>query len=159
MKDKIFDELIENLDKRRVEIIDQNKIDLKLAKDNDLSSAMVDRLELNDERINQMIDGVRAIKEHPDVVGSFFDEFENKEGLKIKKQRVPLGVILMIFESRPNVVIDSAALAIKSSNSIILKGGKEATYSNKVLGDIIEESIRKYISPDMVIVLDSNDRY
>jgi glutamate-5-semialdehyde dehydrogenase len=158
VKKQIFDEMISNLDKSRKEIIEENQKDIEAGIEAKLSSSLLDRLKLDDERIDQMIAGVREIKEQPEVVGSFYDEFENAIGLKIKKQRIPLGVILMIFESRPNVVIDCAALALKSSNAIILKGGKEAKYSNEVLGKIIKKSVEKYISEDSVIVLASDNR-
>ena len=158
MKTKIFDTLAKKLDENRELILQENRKDLEAAEKNNLNSAMFDRLMLTDERINQMINGVIQIKEQPSVVNRFFDEFQNESGLKIKKQRIPLGVVLMIFESRPNVVIDCAALAIKSSNSIILKGGKEAKYSNEVLGRLVKESLNLFINPNVVTVLASDDR-
>ncbi|MAX67238.1 MAG: glutamate-5-semialdehyde dehydrogenase [Bacteriovoracaceae bacterium] len=158
MKNQIFDELIHHLEKRKKDVLEENKKDLENAFNNDLNSAMVDRLKLTDERFDQMVAGVEAIKNQPDMVGEFYGEFTNDLGLKIKRQRVPLGVILMIFESRPNVVIDCAALALKSSNSIILKGGKEAKHSNEILGEIIQDSLQKFISPEAVQVLASDSR-
>lgn len=155
---KIFDELINGLEAATDTIISENKKDLAYGKEIGLSGAMMDRLELNEARIKQMIDGVKQIKEQPEVVGSFYNEFEDEKGLKIKRQRVPLGVILMIFESRPNVVVDCAALAIKSSNAIILKGGKEAKHSNEVLGKIIQDAIEKFIPRESVQVLASDSR-
>ena len=155
---RIFDELIKGLESATDTIISENKKDLAYGKEIGLSGAMMDRLELNESRIKQMIDGVKQIKEQPEVVGSFYNEFEDEKGLKIKRQRVPLGVILMIFESRPNVVVDCAALAIKSSNAIILKGGKEAKHSNEVLGKIIQDAIEKYIPRESVQVLASDSR-
>lgn len=157
-RNKIFDSLIINMNESRDLIIARNRIDLKNARDQNLSSALVDRLELTSERIDQMIEGVREIKKQPEVVGSLFDEFQNEAGLKIQKQRIPLGVILMIFESRPNVVIDCAALALKSSNAIILKGGKEAKHTNEILGDVIKKSLKGFITEDAVIVLASDNR-
>ncbi len=157
-RDQIFNEIIMNLEKNRDNLISVNKLDLESAKKMNLSSAMIDRLELSSDRIDAMIAGVLEIKKQEEVVGKTIDEFKNAEGLTIRKQRVPLGVILMIFESRPNVVIDCAALAIKSSNSIILKGGKEANHSNKLLGEILKSSIEKYTNPDCVTVLQSDKR-
>ena len=157
-KDQIFDELIKNLDAKRELILSKNQLDLDEAFKTDLNKAMVDRLKLTNERIDQIIEGVKTIKDQPEIVGSFYNEFTNDLGLKVKKQRVPIGVILMIFESRPNVVIDCAALAIKSSNAIILKGGKEAKHSNKVLGEIIKESLVKFTNKDVVEVLASDNR-
>lgn len=157
-KNKIFDELVLNLKSKKHDIINANQLDVFKAEQSNLSNAMVDRLRLTRERIDQMINGVIEIKNQKEVVGSFFDEFVNPNGLSIKRQRVPIGVILMIFESRPNVVIDCAALALKSSNGIILKGGKEAKETNEILGKIITESINKYIPEDSVITLASDDR-
>lgn len=110
------------------------------------------------DRIQTMINGVKEIASQPDVVNNFFDEDKNESGLIIKKQRIPIGVLLMIFESRPNVVVDCAALPIKSSNAIILKGGKEAKYSNKVLGRLIQEAIMQYIPKESVQVVASDKR-
>lgn len=158
VKIKIFDELIRNLKHEKQLIIEENKKDLEEAKKNMLPGAMVDRLNLDEKSIQQMIDGVEQIKNQPQIVNTFYNEFENEIGLKVKRQRVPLGVILMIFESRPNVIVDCAALAIKSSNAIILKGGKEAKFSNKVLGDIVRKSVEKFVDPNAINVLDSSDR-
>ncbi|MFG1501333.1 glutamate-5-semialdehyde dehydrogenase [Halobacteriovorax sp. XZX-3] len=157
-KEMIFDDLIRALDKNRDLILQKNQLDLDAAFKNDLSKAMVDRLKLSNERIDDIISGVKTIKEQPEIVGTFYNEFTNDLGLKIKRQRVPLGVILMIFESRPNVVVDCAALALKSSNAIILKGGKEAKHSNEVLGQIIQEAISKYVDKSVVEVLASDNR-
>ncbi len=139
-------------------IIEANGKDLNYADEVGLNSAMKDRLKLDEDRIKAMVDGVRAIAEQPEVVNTFYNEFVNDAGLTIKRQRIPLGVILMIFESRPNVVVDCAALAIKSSNAIVLKGGKEAKYSNEVLGQLIQDVISDYIPRESVQVLASDDR-
>ncbi|MFA5583933.1 MAG: glutamate-5-semialdehyde dehydrogenase [Bacteriovoracaceae bacterium] len=155
---KVLDELGANLIKRKAEIIKANEIDLKNGQDAGLSGAIIDRLKLDEARIESMVKGVRAISEQDEIVGTFHGEFTNSNGLKIKRQRIPLGVILMIFESRPNVVVDCAALAIKSSNAIILKGGKEAKHSNEILHSIIQEAIEKYIPKDAVQVLASDNR-
>ncbi len=157
-KQKIFDNLITNLNLQRAEIIKQNHLDIEIAKEKNLSRAMIDRLLLDDVRIDSIIDGVKEIKDQKEVVGKIYDEFVNETGMKIGKQRVPLGVILMIFESRPNVVIDCAALALKSNNTIILKGGKEAKYSNQILGRILHDSIKDFLPLEVVTVLASDSR-
>lgn len=154
----ILENLAINILSQKEEILRANELDLKSADENDLNSAMRDRLKLDSDRIESMASGVRAISRQEEVVGLFEKEFTDSAGLKIKRQRVPLGVILMIFESRPNVVIDCAALAIKSSNAIILKGGKEAKHSNEVLGKIIQQSIERYIPIECVQVLASDNR-
>jgi len=144
--------------KNKIQIIAANELDLAAARSSNLSEALIDRLRLDGPAIEAMAQGVKTVSEQKEVVGSFEDEFTNPAGLKIKKQRVPLGVILMIFESRPNVVVDCAALAIKSSNAIILKGGKEAKHSNEILGNIIQESIAPYIPKETIQVLASDNR-
>lgn len=157
-KNLVFDNLIMNLRKFKPQILKANQLDIIKACDNKPNSAMIDRLKLDDEKIETMIAGIEEIKAQKKVVGTYFDEFTNSKGMSIKKQRVPLGVILMIFESRPNVVIDCAALAIKSSNSIILKGGKEAQNSNQILGEVITESIKGVLPNSTISVLNSSDR-
>lgn len=154
----ILKEIADNLLKNKSEIIQANKLDLTSAEASGIGSAMIDRLKLDDARIESMANGVRAVAEQEEVVGKFSDEKINEAGLKIKKQSIPLGVILMIFESRPNVVVDCAALAIKSSNAIILKGGKEALHSNEILGSIIQATIEKYVPKESVQVLASDNR-
>lgn len=155
---KVLNALAESLLNRKSEIIEANKKDLAYAKEAKLNSAMTDRLALDEGRIEDMVAGVRSICEQEEVVNSFFKEFTQTNGLKIKRQRIPLGVILMIFESRPNVVVDCAALAIKSSNAIVLKGGKEAKNSNEILGEIIQDAIAEFIPKEAVQVLASDDR-
>lgn len=150
--------LAHELSKQSERIIEANAKDLKAAQEAGLNSAMIDRLRLDERRIADMVAGVRSIAEQDEVVGSFYNEFTQDNGLKIKRQRIPLGVILMIFESRPNVVVDCAALAIKSSNAIVLKGGKEAKESNEILGEIIRTAIGEFVSKDAVQVLASDSR-
>lgn len=158
LRSKILMNLANEVERRQDEIIAANQKDLAYAEETQLSQALKDRLLLNKERIAAMAQGVREIAEQDEVVGTTYQEFTNSEGLKIKRQRIPLGVILMIFESRPNVVIDCAALAIKSSNAIILKGGKEAKHSNEILGAIIQDSFAGQISQQAVQVLASDSR-
>ncbi len=150
--------LAKNLEERTQEVITANNLDLEYAEEIQLSQALKDRLLLTQERILDMAKGVRAIAAQEEVVGQFYQEFINDDGLKIKRQRVPLGVILMIFESRPNVVIDCAALALKSSNAIILKGGKEAKHSNEILGVIIQDTLDGELPKECVQVLASDSR-
>lgn len=155
---KILKTIAENLITHKQEIIASNKLDLKAAQESGLNSAMIDRLKLDEKAIEAMANGVLTVAEQEEVVGTFEDKFTNPLGLEIKKQRIPIGVILMIFESRPNVVVDCAALAIKSSNAIILKGGKEAKNSNEILGQIIQNSIKEFIPVESVQVLASDKR-
>lgn len=152
--EKMATELIRNADL----IEKENEKDLAYGREINLNQAMLDRLKLDRSRIEQMVAGVRSISEQDEVVGHTYQEFKNEEGLTIKRQRVPLGVILMIFESRPNVVVDCAALALKSSNAIILKGGKEAKHTNEILGKIIQSSLEGLVPIESVQVLASDKR-
>ncbi|MBD63579.1 MAG: glutamate-5-semialdehyde dehydrogenase [Halobacteriovoraceae bacterium] len=158
LRKELLLKLADHLEKRAADVIEANKKDLQYAEEVNLNQALKDRLMLNEDRIKDMASGVRSIAEQKEVVGEFYQEFTNEEGLQIKRQRVPLGVILMIFESRPNVVIDCAALALKSSNAIILKGGKEAKHSNDILGEIIQEALEGSIPKEAVQVLASDSR-
>lgn len=139
-------------------ILVANARDVKAARKSGLSSAMINRLEISEAGVVAMAMAVRAIADQPDVVGEVVESSIRPNGLRIRRERVPLGVIAMIFESRPNVVIDCSALAIKSGNAILLKGGKEAAHSNKVLGEIVRTAIATYLPKDSVIVLDSTSR-
>lgn len=139
-------------------ILKENEKDILFAKEMNLSNAITDRLLLNETRIEAMARACEEIANTPKIVGEIVSEKVKENGVIIQKERVPLGVVLMIFESRPNVVIDCAALAIKSGNAIILKGGKEAKYSNAILEKIIHEAIQSFLPLESVHVLDSSDR-
>ncbi|NRA68456.1 MAG: glutamate-5-semialdehyde dehydrogenase [Pseudobacteriovorax sp.] len=139
-------------------IIEENQKDLENAHRQKLSSAMKDRLELNEKRIADMIAGVASIRDQEDIVGSVDSQQQRADGLSIVRQRIPIGVIGMIFESRPNVVVDCAALAIRSGNAILLKGGKEARYSNHCLGQLIRQAMTAFLPKESVVVLESTDR-
>lgn len=149
-------QLAQTIRTRKNDIKNENQKDMDNAKE--YPEALRDRLLLNDDRIEAMARSVEEIAAQEDVVGKIEKEFRRDDGLLIQKIRVPLGVILMIFESRPNVVIDAAALAIKSSNCLILKGGKEAQFSNQILGEIIQETIKNVLPISCIQVLSSTDR-
>ena len=150
--------LADNLIKYEQEIIEANNQDVQKAKDQGLSLAMIDRLTLTHNAITQMAQSVKDVANQEEVVWQTAQETTRPNGIVVKKQRVPLGVIAMIFESRPNVVIDCSALAIKSANTMILKGGKEAHHSNTKLAQIIENSFQDLLPPNTVQVLASYDR-
>ncbi len=123
------------------ELIAANKIDLVNGKQNGLSDALIDRLTLNNERIQDISDSVRKITELADPIGTVLDDFTPPNGLHIQKIRVPLGVIGIIYESRPNVTADAAALCLKSGNATILRGGKEAIHSNTAIAHVMRDAI------------------
>lgn len=129
-KNAILEAMADELDAQRSVIQQENAKDLAAGKENGLNSAMLDRLELTDDRIDGMIKGLRDVAVLNDPVGSEISTWNRPNGLEIKKVRVPIGVIGIIFESRPNVTCDAAALCFKTSNAVILRGGKEAIHSN-----------------------------
>lgn len=147
------------LNERREEIKKNNKIDINNAEDMELSSAMIDRLRLTDKEIDSMIKAVNEISMQKEVIGEVITGSTRPNGLKIRKVRVPLGVAGIIYESRPNVTIDSAALCIKSGNGAVLRGGKEALNSNKILAEIISDSLEKAgFSKDIIYFIQDTDR-
>jgi len=114
-------------------IIEANKEDIDSAKKNGIKEAMIDRLLLTPSRINDMSDGLRQVMDLPDPIGKVDRGWETLSGLDITQERVPLGVIGMIYEARPNVTVDAAGLCFKAGNAVILRGGKEAINSNIIL--------------------------
>jgi glutamate-5-semialdehyde dehydrogenase len=140
-------------------IINENEKDLVNAEKNGLSKAFVERLTLTDSRIEKIAEDVLEVVALADPVGEIIGGGASKEGFHIVKKRVPLGVIGVIFESRPNVTIDAAALCIKSGNVCILRGGSDAIHSNKCLTDLVREALRKNgITEDAVLLVEDTDR-
>ena len=119
-------------------ILSENAKDLEEGRENGLSSAMLDRLRLNESRLEAMADGVEQVAQLSDPVGDILDEKERPNGMKIQQVRVPIGVIGIIFESRPNVTSDAAVLCLKSGNATILRGGSEAIHSNRAICDALQ---------------------
>ena len=156
---KILNVIIKNLRLNSSNIIKKNLIDIKAAQNNNLSNSLIDRLLINQERIISMIDGLDKIKTIPDILFSKINKSRQPSGITVEQMRVPLGVIAMIYESRPNVTIDAAGLALKSANSIILRGGSEAINSNLILSKIIKDSlIECNISTDLVQIIKITER-
>lgn len=145
----IADMLEENIDK----IVFANNVDIENGRQNGLNDGLIDRLMLNADRIKAMADGARQVASLPDPCGKVLSEYKKDNGLDIKKVTVPLGVIGIIFEARPNVTVDAAALCLKSGNAVILRGGKEAINSNTALADIMREALAKAGFPQDVIQL------
>lgn len=134
--EKIADALIKN----SAEILAANKTDIENAEKKGTRKAMIDRLTLTDARIADMAEGVRQVAALDDPIGKIIDEWERPNGLKIAKKRVPIGVIGIIYEARPNVTVDAAVLCLKSSNAVILRGGSEAISSNKAIMKIMQDA-------------------
>jgi len=116
-----------------VSIIEANMLDVAAAEENGLTNAMIDRLRLDEARVESMADGIRQVASLPDPVGQIMDDWERPNGMQIRQIRVPIGVIGIIYESRPNVTSDAAVLCLKTGNSTILRGGKESIHSNKAI--------------------------
>jgi glutamate-5-semialdehyde dehydrogenase len=149
----------ENLVARADEIIAANAKDLAAGEKKGLSSAMLDRLRLTPERLQGVADAVTEIGQLPDPVGEIMDSCKRPNGLLVTKVRVPLGVVFFIYESRPNVTVDAAALCVKSGNAVILRGGSEAFHSNTALYAILREGLTaEGLPPDAVQLVETTDR-
>lgn len=149
---------------RRVEaavdaILEANAKDVEIARASGRDAAFLDRLALTPERVKQMAEGVRQVRALPDPVGVVTDLRPRPTGIQVGRMRMPLGVIAMIFEARPNVTVDAAALAIKSGNALVLRGGSEAIRSNLALASIVREALREAGLPaDGVQMIEDTDR-
>ncbi|MDI5918372.1 glutamate-5-semialdehyde dehydrogenase [Streptococcus equi subsp. zooepidemicus] len=136
-------------------ILTENAKDLVKAAEHGISEIMLDRLRLTADRIHAMAQGVRQVADLADPIGEVIKGYTNLDGLKITQKRVPLGVIAMIFESRPNVSVDAFSLAFKTNNAIILRGGKDALYSNMALVKLIRNALEaSAITPDAVLLVE-----
>ena len=152
-KNRILREMADALDANSGEIIAQNSKDLTYAKENNLSSAMIDRLILDENRIGAMANSIREIAALKEPVGRVLDGWQVESGLNIQKVSIPIGVIGIIYESRPNVTSDTAALCFKSSNVCVLKGGKEAQHSNQIIADVLQSVLVSNDLPKEIISL------
>ncbi|WP_299675575.1 glutamate-5-semialdehyde dehydrogenase [uncultured Roseobacter sp.] len=139
--------------RRRAEIIDANGKDLAFGREKGLSPAMMDRLMLDEDRIRGIVDGLRAVAEQADPVGQVMDEWEQPSGLHIQRVRTPLGVVGVIYESRPNVTADAGALCLKSGNAVILRGGSESFHSSSALHACLVHGLREAGLPEDAIQL------
>lgn len=159
VKNAALSYIADELESQRQTIIAANQTDLANAKAKGMSEAMLDRLALTELRIADIAKGVRQVIELPDPVGVELDAWTRPNGLRIQKVTVPLGVIAMIYESRPNVTVDAAALCIKSGNACVLRGGSESIRSNMALAAVIKAGLQKAgLSPDLVQLLENTDR-
>ena len=152
-KDKILKEMADALLKNSQKIITENQKDLADAKANNLSSALIDRLLLDEKRIADMANAICEIAALREPVGRVLDGWVVPSGLKIEKVSIPIGVIGIIYESRPNVTSDTAALCFKSGNVCVLKGGKEANYSNAMIASLLQEVLMENGLPKEIISL------
>lgn len=140
-------------------ILEENEKDIRKAQENGMKPSLVDRLCLNRERVEGMAEGLRQIGELPDPIGEVISMNERPNGLKIGKRRVPLGVVGIIYESRPNVTADAFGLCLKTGNVTILRGGKDAIHSNIAISKVLKEGLKKAgITEDAVILVEDTSR-
>jgi len=152
-KNTFLDKLASNLSEYTDRIIEENQKDIKKAEKQGYTCAFIDRLTLGEKRIDKMIKAVKKVKELPDPVGKVIWSTVRPNGLKIERVRTPIGVIGIIYESRPDVTIEASILCIKSGNCVILKGGKEAMNSNKILVEIMKKSLQEADIPSDAVNL------
>jgi len=158
-KNAALQAIAEAIAEQRELILAENRKDLDAGRDKGLDAALLDRLELNEARIDAMIDGIHQIASLADPVGEVSDLKYQPSGIQVGKMRVPLGVIGIIYESRPNVTIDAAALCMKSGNAAILRGGSEALYSNQALARCIQSGLASAGLPATAVqVIETTDR-
>ena len=153
MKNDILLQMADELTSSTSLILEANNIDMQVAKEMNLSSAMQDRLFLNEKRVVDMANAIRQIASQTEPVGRVLDGWVTKDGLNIQKVSIPIGVIGIIYESRPNVTSDTAALCFKSGNVCVLKGGKEAENSNQAIAKILQTVLEKNNLPKEAISL------
>ncbi|TXL64437.1 glutamate-5-semialdehyde dehydrogenase [Cerasibacillus terrae] len=151
--------IADQLLKDQSSILAENKRDLQIGKENGLSEAILDRIMLNEKRIQDMSDAIQLLVELTDPVGEVIEEINKENGLKIINKRVPIGVIGMVYEARPNVTVDAATLSLKTGNAVILRGSSSAKYSNIALIQTIHKALKKSSIPaDAVQLLEDTSR-
>ena len=151
--------LEKNIEKNAEQILSANKLDIENAFANDLSKPLINRLKVSEESIAGIIKSISEIKDQPDPIGTVLEKWEQPNGLKFSKISVPLGVLGVIYESRPNVTVDASCLALKSNNALILRGGSDSYHTSKQLVNIITESFMEANLPENIIqMIPTTDR-
>src|SRR3954454_22318449 len=153
LKDRALHALADALEARTPEILEANARDLEAGRESGLSDALMDRLALDGARIGAMAAGVREIAALPDPVGEVIDGHRLPNGLDVRKVRVPLGVVAIVYEARPNVTIDAAALCLKSGNAAVLRGSSSAAHSNAVLAGVAADAVAEAGLPAAAVTL------
>jgi len=158
-KDEALIEMAEALERRSSEILKENQEDLDEGRKKGLSSALIDRLLLDEDRIKAIADSLRDVATLPDPIGEVIGGWRTPEGLVIEKRRVPFGVVAVVYEARPNVTVDAAALCLKTGNAVILRGGSDAYHSNRILAEVIMGALLEAGMPaEAVQFVPSRDR-
>ena len=159
VKNDVLQKTADALVKETQRILTANEKDYVIAKQNGMTEGLLDRLKLTPERVEGMAEGLRQIAALDDPVGEIIESFDRPNGLHIDKVRVPMGVIGIIYEARPNVTADAFGLCFKTGNAVILKGGKDAFYSNEAITEVIRETLtQSQISADAIQLITDNDR-
>jgi len=158
-KNDFLEILAKSIKKNQKNIVEANSLDLLEANKGNFDEAFIDRMTLSESNIESMCSGILQVKNLEDLIGKIINRKKRPSGIEVCQMRVPIGVIGMIYESRPNVTVDSAALSIKASNAIILRGGSETINSNKYLGKLIAEALIKSGLPEKAVqIIESTDR-
>ncbi|GAB2885901.1 glutamate-5-semialdehyde dehydrogenase [Microbulbifer echini] len=158
-KNRALRAIAAQLEAQRIQLAEANATDMQAGRERGLDAALLDRLELNEARIDGMIEGLIQVADLPDPVGEIEDLCYRPSGIQVGKMRVPLGVVGIIYESRPNVTIDAASLCLKSGNATILRGGSEALHSNQAIAACISAGLREAGLPQTAVqVVDTSDR-
>lgn len=156
-KDEALGNVADALARRAAEILAENAEDLRLARESRLPDALIDRLLLDEDRLRDVAASVRALAALPDPVGQLVDGWRLENGVELRKVRVPLGVVAVIYEARPNVTVDAACLCLKTGNAVILRGGSAAMHSNRILSEVVQGAVIEaglpreavsYLTPD-----------
>ncbi|MHB9035174.1 MAG: glutamate-5-semialdehyde dehydrogenase [Armatimonadota bacterium] len=159
VKDRALMAMADAFEANKAAIFEANKLDLAAAEANGISGSMLKRLELTDKKVDQMAEGVRQIAQLRDPVGETIEGYLRPNGMEVRRVRVPIGVIGIIYESRPNVTADAAALCLKSGNAVILRGGSEAINSNLAIARLINEAIIPLGVPEGAVqIIETTDR-
>jgi len=156
IKNNALDEMAKAISSGARDIINENNLDIEIAYKKNIGKALVDRLALDGKRIEEIVEGLMTVRKLPDPVGRIIAKWSRPNGLKIAKRRVPLGVIGIVYEARPNVTVDSAALCLKAGNAVVLRGGSDAINSNMILAKLISEAAYKVGVPNGAINLIEN---
>jgi len=159
VKNELLLKMAAKLEVSAAQLQKANALDLQAGRDKGMAAAMLDRLELSEKVIKSMADGLREVAALPDPVGEVTGMWLRPNGIKVGRQRIPLGVIGIIYESRPNVTADAAALCLKSGNAVVLRGGSEAIHSNRAIGEVLQQAIAEMNLPAAALqVVTTSDR-
>jgi len=159
VKDELLLRMADALELGAAELLAANEKDVAAGRQKGLSAAMVDRLVLDEQRIRAMADGLREVASLPDPVGEITGMWRRPNGIQVGRMRIPLGVIGIVYEARPNVTADAAGLCLKSGNAVILRGGSEAVHSNTAIGALLKEELLRMGLPEAALqVIATTDR-